>query len=107
LAGTASTSGLHALNDTTFLGASAAGAARLRLTTERRFTMRAKRLTLQQRQELFHELVTNQDMGMSVAESRQQMSQQYEITEDDVKKIEDEGIEKEWPPLNEAAHPIP
>ncbi len=68
--------------------------------------MRSKRLTLQQRQDLFHELVTNQDMGMGVAESRQQMSQQYEITEDDVKKIEDEGIEKEWPPLNEAAHPI-
>jgi ribonuclease HII len=68
--------------------------------------MRTKRLTLPQRQELFHELVSNQDMGMSVAESRQQMSQQYEITEDEVKKIEDEGIEKEWPPLNEAAQPI-
>jgi hypothetical protein len=65
--------------------------------------MRSKRLTLQQRQELFHALVTTQDMGMSVAESRQHISQQFEVAEEDVRKIEDEGIEKEWPPLNEAA----
>jgi hypothetical protein len=68
--------------------------------------MRPKRLTLQQRQELFHALVKNQDMGMSVAESRQQVSQQFEVAEEDIRKIEDEGIEKEWPPLDEAAQPI-
>jgi hypothetical protein len=64
--------------------------------------MRSKRLTLQQRQELFHALVTTQDLGTSVAESRQQISQQFEVAEEEVRKIEDEGIEKEWPPLNEA-----
>jgi hypothetical protein len=65
--------------------------------------MRSKRLTLQQRQELFYALVATQDLGMSVAESRQQVSQQFEVAEDEVRKIEDEGIEKEWPPLNESA----
>jgi len=68
--------------------------------------MRSKRLTLQQRQELFQSLVNNQDTGMAVAESRRHASEEYGVTEEDVRKIEDEGIEKEWPPLNEAAHPI-
>jgi hypothetical protein len=109
---TATASGLHALNVVSPSARPPPRSARswvaakshdaLRLTTKET-DMRSKRLTLQQRQELFHALVTNQDLGMSVAESRQQVSQQFEVAEDDVRKIEDEGIEKEWPPLNEAA----
>jgi hypothetical protein len=65
--------------------------------------MRAKRLTVQQRKEIFHSLVTTQDQGaLSVPESRQQVSKQFDITDAQLRQIEDEGLEKEWPPLDEA-----
>jgi hypothetical protein len=70
-------------------------------------TVRTKRLTTQQRQEIFHALVTTQDLGlMSVAESLQHIIKQFEITEPQIRQIQDEGIEKEWPPLNEAVQPV-
>ena len=68
--------------------------------------MRTKRLTLQQRQEVFHALVTTQDLGlMSVGESRQHIEKQFEVSEAQLKQIEEEGLENEWPPLNEAVQP--
>jgi hypothetical protein len=69
--------------------------------------MRAKRLTTQQRQEIFHALVTTQDLGMmTVAQSVQHIIKHFDITEAQLRQIEDEGIDKEWPPLNEAAQPV-
>jgi hypothetical protein len=69
--------------------------------------MPAKRLTIQERKEIFHALVSTQDLGlMTVAQSLQHIMKQFDITETQLRQIEDEGIEKEWPPLNEAAHPI-
>ena len=69
--------------------------------------MRAKRLTLAQRREIFHALVSTQDLGlMSVSESRQHVAKQFEITEAQVREIEEEGLENEWPPLNEAIQTI-
>ena len=69
--------------------------------------MRTKRLSTQQRQEIFHALVRTQDLGiMSVADSVQHVIKQFDITEAQLRQIEDEGIDKEWPPLNEAAQPI-
>jgi hypothetical protein len=69
--------------------------------------MRAKRLTIQQRQEIFHALVATQDSGlMTVPQSVQHVIKHYEITEAQLKQIEEEGIDKEWPPLNEAVQPI-
>ena len=63
--------------------------------------MAAKRLTIQERKEIFHALVTTQDLGlMTVAQSLQHIMKQYDITEAQLRQIEDEGIEKEWPPLN-------
>jgi hypothetical protein len=64
--------------------------------------MREKRLTIQQRREIFRELVHSQDRGMSVAESLKHVVAEHEISEDQLRKIQDEGIDKEWPPLNEA-----
>jgi hypothetical protein len=73
----------------------------------RRNSMRAKRLTIQQRQEIFHALVTTQDMGiMTVPQSRQHVTRQFDITEAQVRQIEEEGLEKEWPPLNEAVQKV-
>jgi hypothetical protein len=66
--------------------------------------MRAKRLTAQQKKEIFHALVSTQDLGlMTVSESVQHVAKQFEITEAQLRQIEDEGIDAEWPPLNEAA----
>lgn len=69
--------------------------------------MRTKRLTTQQRQEIFHDLVTTQDLGvMTVAQSLQHVMKKYEINESQLRQIEDEGIDKEWPPLDRAAQPV-
>ncbi|MBY0524482.1 MAG: hypothetical protein K2R98_13835 [Gemmataceae bacterium] len=65
--------------------------------------MRAKRLTVQERKDIFQALVTAQDSGgISVPESRQQVTRDYEITDAQLRQIEEEGLEKEWPPLDEA-----
>ena len=64
--------------------------------------MRAKRLTLQQRREIFSALVAAQDQGtMTVAESRKHIIDQYAISDVQLRQIEEEGLDKEWPPLNE------
>lgn len=63
--------------------------------------MRAKRLTLQQKKEIFRDLVTTQDMVPNVPRSRQIVTEKYDITEAQLRQIEDEGLEKEWPPLAE------
>ena len=69
--------------------------------------MRAKRLTVQQRKDIFRDLVITQDEGrMSVAESLEHVRANYNITENQLKQIQEEGIEKEWPPLDEAAQAV-
>jgi hypothetical protein len=58
---------------------------------------------MQQRRAVFQALVAVQDQGiMTVAESRVQVAKQFEITEAQVRQIEEEGLENEWPPLDEA-----
>lgn len=65
--------------------------------------MPTKRLTVQERKDIFLALVNAQDGGaVSVAESRQKISKDYEITDSQLRQIEEEGLEKEWPPLDEA-----
>ena len=69
--------------------------------------MRAKRLTVQQRKEIFHSLVTAQDSGsMTVPQSVQHITKQFEITDAQLRQIQEEGIEKEWPPLDEAVQTV-
>lgn len=69
--------------------------------------MSSKRLTMQQRREIFHALVTTQDLGlMSVPQSRECVCKQFDITDAQLRQIEDEGLEKEWPPLNEAVQEV-
>jgi len=64
--------------------------------------MRAKRLTLQERKEIFRALTEMQDESptMSISESRQNIIQQYKITDMQLRLIEDEGTDKDWPPLD-------
>src|SRR5207302_7133547 len=70
-------------------------------------SMRAKRLTAQQKKEIFHALVSTQDLGiMTVAESLKHVAEQFDITEPQLRQIEDEGIDGEWPPLDEAVQTV-
>ena len=62
--------------------------------------MRTKRLTLQQRKEIFAALVQAQDERMGVAESKQHVIRNFKISDVQLRQIEEEGIDKEWPPLN-------
>jgi hypothetical protein len=64
--------------------------------------MRSKRLTVGQKKEIFNALVEIQDRGeMSVTDSKKRIMEQFHVTENQLKQIQDEGIEKEWPPLDE------
>ena len=63
-----------------------------------------RRLTVQQRKEIFRALVLNQDLGdRTVPESIGYIAQQYRITNDRVRLIQEEGIENDWPPLGDIA----
>ena len=64
--------------------------------------MRSKRLTVGQKKTIFSALVTIQDQGeLSVTDSMKQVCEQFHITERQLRQLQDEGIEKEWPPLDE------
>ncbi len=51
------------------------------------------------RKAAFLALVEAQDKGAAVAKSRRAVAKQFGISEEQVSKIEKEGLEKEWPPL--------
>jgi hypothetical protein len=75
--------------------------------------MPTKRLTLQQKRDIFRDLVSTQDEifrddeGTPVKKkSYQIVTERFDITETQLQQIEDEGIEKEWPPLNEAMQEV-
>ena len=59
----------------------------------------ADTVTVDQRRAIFRALVEAQDSGMSVETSRAEAALRFEVTESQVKAIEREGLEKEWPPL--------
>jgi DNA-directed RNA polymerase sigma subunit (sigma70/sigma32) len=63
--------------------------------------MLAKRLNLQQRKDIFLALVASQDQSNSVRQSYELISEQYGISEDQLRQIEEEGLDQEWPPLCE------
>ena len=67
--------------------------------------MSSKRLTTQQRKEIFLSLVETQDgqNPPNVRHSYEVVTEKYDISEDQLKQIEEEGLDNEWPPLCEAA----
>ncbi len=68
--------------------------------------MATKRLGLQERKEIFRELVLAQDLGAGVRQSYQMITERFELTDPQLRQIEDEGLEKEWPPLTEAVQTV-
>lgn len=63
--------------------------------------MASKRLTIPQRKEIFQALVDAQDTLHNVRKSYEEITERFQITENQLKQIEDEGLDKEWPPLAE------
>lgn len=49
--------------------------------------------------EVFSRLVETQDQGASVADSRQRVAEEFQLSVDDVVDIERKGIAGTWPPL--------
>ena len=58
-----------------------------------------KPLTQQQRMAVFRALVEAQDGGLSVPASRKAISQEYGLSDVQVRRIEQEGLDAGWPPL--------
>lgn len=56
-------------------------------------------IPIDQRQTIFRALIESQDAGATVAESRATAARTYNVTVEQVKEIEREGIDGQWPPL--------
>ncbi len=66
----------------------------------------SKRLTVDRRKEIFHNLVSTQDVIPDVPRSRQIVAKKFGITEVQLRQIEDEGIDRQWPPLEESEETV-
>lgn len=56
-------------------------------------------LTEDRKMAIFAELVATQDQGVPVRESRCRVGQKHGLDVADVRRIEREGLDNEWPPL--------
>ena len=66
--------------------------------------MSIRTLSVDQRKSIFLALANAQDTGgMTVPESKKQVAEQFEISRETLDSIEREGVEKDWPPLDDAA----
>ncbi len=63
--------------------------------------MADKTLSLAERMEVFQALVEAQDQHMTVAQSRKKIAEQFSISEEQVRRIEREGADGNWPPLGQ------
>jgi len=61
--------------------------------------MQDKSLSEDQRKEVFLALVDAQDHDMGVQKSRQLVAARFGLSEQQVRHIEREGLDNEWPPL--------
>jgi hypothetical protein len=60
-----------------------------------------KFLPTAERQAIFLALVEAQDGKMGVVQSRKEIAERFGISDRQLKRIEEEGIEGEWPPLTQ------
>jgi hypothetical protein len=59
----------------------------------------AKQLSPEERQEVFRALVEAQDASMTVPQSRKATAERFGLSEAQVRQIEREGLDGQWPPL--------
>jgi hypothetical protein len=60
----------------------------------------AERIPEDRRKEIFFALVHAQDHGTEVAGSRKLVVQRFGVSEGEVRQIEREGMDNQWPPLD-------
>jgi hypothetical protein len=53
------------------------------------------------RKEIFSALVDAQDQEMPVAESRREIARRFDISDEELRAIEREGLDNDWPPLED------
>jgi hypothetical protein len=58
-----------------------------------------KPLSREQKMEVFLALVEAQDSQMSVPQSRKAVAERHGLSEQQVRRIEREGLDGRWPPL--------
>jgi hypothetical protein len=56
-------------------------------------------LSEERRREIFLALVEAQDDEMGVAQSRKAVAERFHVSENQVRQIEREGVDNDWPPL--------
>ncbi len=56
-------------------------------------------LSESRRKEIFQALVEAQDQAMSVAQSRQVIEERFGVSDAQLREIEREGLDNQWPPL--------
>jgi len=56
-------------------------------------------LSVEQKMEVFLALVRAQDDRMTVPQSRKATAERFSLSEQQVRRIEQEGLDGEWPPL--------
>jgi parallel beta-helix repeat protein len=56
-------------------------------------------LSEMRRKEVFAALVRAQDQGLAIPESRREVTRRFGLSEDELRAIEQEGLDHEWPPL--------
>lgn len=59
------------------------------------------KLTTRQRRIVFRDVIAAQDGGVSVRESREAVGGRHGVTPAVVRAVEEEGIDRNWPPLEE------
>jgi hypothetical protein len=72
---------------------------KLRQRAEEENWMTDKMLSLERRQDVFAALVNAQHNGLPVRQSRKLTSERFGIREGEVRLIEREGLDNNWPPL--------
>jgi hypothetical protein len=58
-----------------------------------------EQLTEDRRKEIFLALVDAQDQKIAVPRSRKLVVERFDVSESQVRLIEREGLERQWPPL--------
>src|SRR5262249_20138984 len=68
------------------------------------FLLGSRRIPQSERKAVFLALVQAQDGGMDAARSREDVAGRFSVSQEQVKRIEKEGIEAERPPLRQCRH---
>lgn len=60
-----------------------------------------RRLSTEEKKEIFSHLVATQDEVHNVRKSYEVVTEHFSISEEQLRAIEEEGLDNEWPPLSE------